>query len=161
MDNQELYDLVTNHCKNSLKAPSTAVFCPIEDLKIKSQRSTKCPYADKGMNYRVFTDVDLHNEYIAEGYVDSQNSFGAMMRTPFLYRIREDTTTHLLSILDGAVGEDNIGSVYTDSKIKYTESEQREKETETDRQLKRNRFLLSIIACLGFLLFMICILESQ
>ena len=40
MDKQAMYDYVTKYCRNSLKAPSSAVFCPIEEFRVTPQRST-------------------------------------------------------------------------------------------------------------------------
>lgn len=45
----------------TLKAPLSAVFCPIEEMTI----------------------VFENGAYVVSGYVDAQNSYGAMVRTPF------------------------------------------------------------------------------
>ena len=45
----------------TLKAPASAVFCPVEEMTITNENGV----------------------YIVQGYVDSQNSYGAMIRTPF------------------------------------------------------------------------------
>lgn len=56
---QKIYQIFCNQVKNGLKAPTTAVFCKDYELLIKE---------NKGI-------------YYVSGWVDSQNSFGAMIRT--------------------------------------------------------------------------------
>ena len=55
----KIYEVFCNEIKATLKAPSTAIFCKEEELTI---------IQDYGM-------------YLVTGWVDSQNSYGAMIRT--------------------------------------------------------------------------------
>lgn len=54
-----IYDLYVQDCKKILKSPATAKFCDKEDLVITKQNGL----------------------YTVSGWVDSQNSYGAMIRT--------------------------------------------------------------------------------
>ena len=56
---QKIYQIFCNQVKNGLKAPTTAVFCKDYELLVKENKGT----------------------YYVSGWVDSQNSFGAMIRT--------------------------------------------------------------------------------
>lgn len=51
-----------------LKAPGTAKFCDFNEMTVVSSNDT----------------------YTVSGYVDSQNSYGAYVRTPFTYNIKEE-----------------------------------------------------------------------
>ena len=53
-----------------LKAPSSAKFCALEEM----------------------TAVEVNGIYTVSGYVDSQNSYGAMIRAPFTLRVYKDAT---------------------------------------------------------------------
>lgn len=57
----KIYEVYCNNIIQSLKAPATAVFCKEEELTIKKE----------------------YGRYIVNGWVDSQNSYGAMIRTDF------------------------------------------------------------------------------
>ena len=48
-----------------LKAPATAKFCDLSEM----------------------TAIKTNDIYTVSGYVDSQNSYGAMIRTPFMLRV--------------------------------------------------------------------------
>lgn len=54
-----IYDKYCEEVKKSLKSPASAVFCNIEELTI----------------------TDNYGVYVVNGWVDSQNSYGAMIRT--------------------------------------------------------------------------------
>ena len=54
-----IYQIFCNQVKTGLKAPTTAVFCNENELLIKENKG----------------------KYYVSGWVDSQNSFGAMIRT--------------------------------------------------------------------------------
>ena len=56
---KSIYNKYCEEVKKSLKAPASAVFCNIDDLVIQEN----------------------DNEYIVKGWVDSQNTYGAMIRT--------------------------------------------------------------------------------
>lgn len=56
----EVYDVATEFVRRQLKAPSTAEFSPIEETSIKKMNE---------------------NTWRVTGYVDSQNSYGAMLRS--------------------------------------------------------------------------------
>ena len=56
---QKIYQIFCNQVKTGLKAPTTAVFCKENELLIKENKG----------------------KYYVSGWVDSQNSFGAMIRT--------------------------------------------------------------------------------
>lgn len=59
------------YCENvikSLKSPATAVFCKPEELQIK----------------------ECEGVYTVSGWVDSQNSYGAMIRTPFKLKMKNE-----------------------------------------------------------------------
>ncbi len=55
----KIYEIFCNEIRATLKAPSTAVFCKEEELIINQ----------------------VYGIYLASGWVDSQNSYGAMIRT--------------------------------------------------------------------------------
>lgn len=67
----------------------------------------------------------MNDEFIVSGYVDSQNSFVAMLRSKFVYRVSESEYGDKVSyaLLAGGVGDDNISKVYYDKDITKTESE--------------------------------------
>ena len=54
-----------------LKTPATAKFCPLEEMTVLNNNG----------NYQI------------SGYVDSQNSYGAMIRTPFTFNVKEENGT--------------------------------------------------------------------
>ncbi len=53
-----------------LKAPASARFCTLEEMAVS----------------------EINGVYTVSGYVDSQNSYGAMIRTPFTLRVFRDAT---------------------------------------------------------------------
>ena len=66
----DMYEVVTMaeyFVKQNLKAPSTAEFCPVREAKIGRLGN---------------------NEYEVTGYVDAQNSFGAMIRSTYYVKMR-------------------------------------------------------------------------
>lgn len=64
-DQDELSKAILGAIRPSLKAPMTAVLCNKEDMVI----------------------IQNGNEYIVEGYVNSQNSYGAMIATDFTAKL--------------------------------------------------------------------------
>ncbi len=63
-----LYECYCENVKRGLKAPATAVFCKPEELQIK----------------------EYEGVYTVSGWVDSQNSYGAMIRTPFTLKMKNE-----------------------------------------------------------------------
>lgn len=63
-----LYECYCENVKRGLKAPATAVFCKPEELQIK----------------------EFEGVYTVSGWVDSQNSYGAMIRTPFTLKMKNE-----------------------------------------------------------------------
>ena len=63
-----LYECYCENVKRGLKAPATAVFCKPEELQIK----------------------EIEGVYTVSGWVDSQNSYGAMIRTPFTLKMKNE-----------------------------------------------------------------------
>ncbi len=61
------YALITDYVKDKLKSPSTAKFPSKSGVKISKNNDT----------------------YIIQGYVDSQNSFGATIRTKYIAEIKQ------------------------------------------------------------------------
>jgi hypothetical protein len=59
---KELYSAVTNAVSEKLKAPATARFVPLKEMEVK---------------------LDDRGNALARGWVDAQNSFGALIRTHF------------------------------------------------------------------------------
>lgn len=53
-----------------LKAPASAKFCSLEEMTV----------------------TEINGVYTVSGYVDSQNSYGAMIRTPFVLKVYKDET---------------------------------------------------------------------
>ena len=53
-----------------LKAPASAQFCSLEEMTV----------------------TEINGVYTVSGYVDSQNSYGAMIRTPFVLKVYKDET---------------------------------------------------------------------
>lgn len=92
MDKQKVLDAITPRVKASLKSPSSAVMCPASDLIITSKSA---------------------NEYLVSGYVDSQNSYGAMLRTNFKYIINVDNNGNI-GIIRGGVGEQSDSAKSTE-----------------------------------------------
>jgi len=70
-DPEGAFKMAVYFVRNGLKAPSTAQFCSFEDAKIKMKLSKK---GDR-MNYEV------------RGWLDAQNSYGAMLRSYFLCKL--------------------------------------------------------------------------
>lgn len=66
-----VYETCVNEIKTKLKAPSTAVFSSIDETKIEQKLNT---YVNDGVT---------RGKWYISGYVDSQNSFGAQLRTNF------------------------------------------------------------------------------
>lgn len=66
---QEMLDAIIPVVKPTLKAPLTAVFCSAEELSILAQPDGKVKVV---------------------GYVNSQNSYGAMIRTNFTYTLMKN-----------------------------------------------------------------------
>lgn len=64
---EAIYNCFCENIRPTLKAPTTAVFCKPEELRVI-------------MNEKVF---------LVSGWVDSQNSYGAMIRTPFNIKVTE------------------------------------------------------------------------
>ena len=54
-----------------LKTPSTAKFCTLEEMTV----------------------INNNEVYQVSGYVDSQNSYGAMIRTPFTFNVKKENGT--------------------------------------------------------------------
>lgn len=66
-ENKELYDYVKEVVEENLVSPSSAKFCPFKELRIQ----------------------DDYPNYVVRGYVDSQNSFGAMIRSDFVVTMKK------------------------------------------------------------------------
>lgn len=62
------------YVKKLLKAPSTASFPYLPDDEVKIEKSAQCTY-----------DI--------QAYVDSENSFGGTVRTPYFVKIQFDTNS--------------------------------------------------------------------
>lgn len=65
------FDYCIETMKNRLKSPSSAVFPAIDESVIISFTPLKLPSGK------------VKTKYLVKSYVDSQNSFGAMIRTKF------------------------------------------------------------------------------
>lgn len=63
-----IYECYCENVKRGLKAPATAVFCKSDELQI----------------------TELEGVYTVSGWVDSQNSYGAMIRTPFKLKMKNE-----------------------------------------------------------------------
>ena len=61
------YELIKNYVKENLKSPSTAKFPSKQEVEITKNKDT----------------------YIIRGYVDSENSFGATVRTKYIAEIQQ------------------------------------------------------------------------
>lgn len=77
------YELIKNNVKENLKSPSTAKFPSKKEVKITKNKDT----------------------YIIRGYVDSQNSFGATVRTKYFAEIQQigkdmDKNNFLIKLCD-------------------------------------------------------------
>lgn len=66
-----VYQTCISQIQTRLKAPSTAIFSSITDTKIEKKLDT---YVDDGVT---------RGKWLVSGYVDSQNSFGAQLRSNF------------------------------------------------------------------------------
>ena len=88
MDKQKILETVTPEVKKELKSPYSAVLCPPEDLRV----------VPKGQG------TDGSKKFTIYGYVDSQNSYGAMMRTDFEYDVSE-LSDGTYSVVEGGVGD--------------------------------------------------------
>lgn len=88
MDKQKILETVTPEVKKELKSPYSAVLCPPEDLRV-------VPKGQGAAGSKKFTIY---------GYVDSQNSYGAMMRTDFEYDVSE-LSDGTYSVVEGGVGD--------------------------------------------------------
>lgn len=62
-----VYEIIKSHVKENLKSPATADFPPKKKIRIVKNKDT----------------------YIVQGYVDSQNSFGATIRTKYSAEIQQ------------------------------------------------------------------------
>ncbi len=83
MNKQKVLEAIIPEVKKVLKSPYSAVFCPAEELRVESIGS---------------------NRYKAYGYVDSQNSYGAMLREKFEYSVSElDNGSYVVTA--GGVGD--------------------------------------------------------
>ena len=130
MNKQAIYEYVKSEVKRTLKAPFSAVFCPLEELSVLPQNGRYQDILNENLKSftrgttkkirRLLVSSILGNaltpsegsvsepnstEYVVKGYVDSQNSFGAMLRTNFAYRISESASGRY-SIIMGGVGDD-------------------------------------------------------
>lgn len=88
MNKQKIIDAVTPQVKRSLKSPYSAILCPPEDLRV-------VPKGQGSAGNKKFT---------VYGYVDSQNSYGAMLRTDFEYDVTE-LSDGTYSVGEGGVGD--------------------------------------------------------
>ena len=66
-DSNYVYEIIKSHVKENLKSPATADFPPKKKIRIVKNKDT----------------------YIIQGYVDSQNSFGATIRTKYSAEIQQ------------------------------------------------------------------------
>lgn len=72
-DKEIIYRSVKNLVKKKLKAPLTAVFPSLQEISITSAKEK--------------------DNWDVSGYVDSQNSFGALIRTKYIMLIRYDNSS--------------------------------------------------------------------
>ena len=93
MDKEAIITLLTPSVKSQLKAPLSAVMCSPEEL--------------------VITSVDTNGKYKVSGYVNAQNSYGAMIKTNFNYTVKENNGSY--SIVGGGLENQaakNMASYY-------------------------------------------------
>lgn len=74
---EKLYDICIEKVPPLLKAPATAVFSTFEDTYIKQKIKT---YPNDGI---------IRATWTVEGHVDSQNSYGALLRTEFSCKFKQ------------------------------------------------------------------------
>lgn len=73
------YHMCQGYVKVALKSPSTAEFPPFQSYNAQ---------------------YDGYNKYLVSGYVDAQNSFGAMLRTSYTCNIEQDKSTGSWHLID-------------------------------------------------------------
>ena len=103
MDRRKILDALKPYINASLKAPRSAIYCSPEELSVSSRGS---------------------NNYTVYGFVDSQNSYGAMLRTNFEYNVREMSDGSYI-IENGGVGDNTPTARKTEqAKIKAEQEAQ-------------------------------------
>lgn len=84
---EKLYEIFCNSIKGVLKAPTTAIFCKENELIIKE---------NKGI-------------YYVSGWVDSQNSYGAMIRTNIRnFKIKNDNGVFVVKSNAGIMASNSL-----------------------------------------------------
>ena len=89
-----IYDCYCENVRSGLKAPLTAVFCKPEELMIK----------------------ECEGVYTVSGYVDSQNSYGAMIRTRMTIKMIKENGKFVSKTNIGLMGTKHFAANY----ITYT-----------------------------------------
>lgn len=122
MDKQKVLDAIIPNVKALLKSPGSAIFCSSDELIIIPQG---------GNNYKV------------SGWVDSQNSFGALLRSEFEYYV-EELSDGRISIGRGGIGDSRPSVI--DAK---EEAERRKRKAEAEAANKATGCVVYVVAALA------------
>ena len=95
-NSSDAYRIMKNYVKEKLKSPSTAKFPKISEISIeKTVTEIDDPYEliyilneindyNTSFNFDDFENINIYHAYIVKGYVDSQNGYGALIRTKYI-----------------------------------------------------------------------------
>ena len=144
MDKQKILETVTPEVKKELKSPYSAVLCPPEDLRV-------VPKGQGAAGSKKFTIY---------GYVDSQNSYGAMMRTDFEYDVSE-LSDGTYSVVEGGVGDrtPTARKAQIEAQLEKSRAELKAVEKQVKATESTNSFIVGI-ALVG-LIILFCYMMSQ
>ena len=144
MDKQKILETVTPEVKKELKSPYSAVLCPPEDLRV----------VPKGQG------TDGSKKFTIYGYVDSQNSYGAMMRTDFEYDVSE-LSDGTYSVVEGGVGDrtPTARKAQIEAQLEKSRAELKAVEKQVKATESTNSFIVGI-ALVG-LIILFCYMMSQ
>lgn len=137
MDKQKILDAVIPEVKKSLKSPYSAVFCSLEELKIE-QRG---------------------NEYEVLGYVDSQNSYGAMLRTEFEYYVNANDNREIRSV-SGGVGDERLSVKLSNARKNLEEARRKGEEIKSNNAIVSFMYI-GIIVIVLIVFFYVVSKEQQ
>lgn len=144
MDKQKILETVTPEVKKELKSPYSAVLCPPEDLRV----------VPKGQG------TDGSKKFTIYGYVDSQNSYGAMMRTDFEYDVSE-LSDGTYSVVEGGVGDrtPTARKAQIEAQLEKSRAELKAVEKQVEATESTNSFIVGIVIVGIIILF--CYMMSQ
>ena len=93
MDKAKMLEVIKPYVKSQLKAPVSAVFCEPDELIVNAHEDSSDSFQsleDELKRYKELLNQGVIDggSYTVEGYVSSQNTYGAMIKNDFICELK-------------------------------------------------------------------------